>query len=66
MSYSIPQIAKAISAAVLAGGAAFAAALPSIDLAEVITIAVAVIVAGAAVFQIPNAAATPPNDLMRH
>lgn len=58
MSYAIPQVAKAIAAALTAGAAALTAALLDghIDGGELVTIIAAVIGAGGVVFGVKNAA----------
>ena len=68
MFSKIPQFSKALTAAITAGGAAFVTANVDhvIDRDEWITVAVAFVLAGLAVYNVPNAetaaAPAPPKE----
>lgn len=55
MLAKIPTVAKAIAAAITAGAGALATALPDgVTTTEWVTVAVATVLAGAAVWRVPN------------
>ena len=62
MLQKIPRVAKAISAGVLAFGAAFSVAIQDVNVttAEWVNIAIAAVLAGIAVWAVPNKAPDAP------